>query len=330
MTARTLAARHERWPLKTPFAISRGVKTAADVVVVEIASAGAVGRGECVPYARYGETIESVLGQIETVRAAVEAGADNDEIARLMRPGAARNAVDCALLDLRSRLERRPVWDLLGLEQPRPAVTATTISLDTPERMAEAARRLADMPLLKVKVGREDVIARVAAVRRNAPAATLIVDPNESWTPDLLADLMDPMASLGVRVIEQPCPAGADVPVAHPPSLKLCADESCHTEDDLPRLAGTYDMINIKLDKAGGLTAACRLADAARTQGFEIMVGCMVATSLSMAPATMLAGRAVFIDLDGPLWLARDRDAALVCEHGRIFPPTPQLWGWSD
>ena len=327
-----LSLAHVTHPLSAPFRISRGVRTATEVVVATIRRDGFSGRGESLPYARYGESVASVIEEASTLAQAVAGGMDRRELLELLPPGAARNAIDCALWDLESRQRGLSVAAMLGQPEPLPPlVSAQTVSLDTPERMERAARALSHLGLVKIKVDAGNPAAQIRAVRSALPDARLIVDPNESWTLELLREMQPVLAEARIDLVEQPLPAGQDDCLLGFASVaRLCADESCHTEDDLPRLAGTYDMINIKLDKAGGLTAACRLADAARTQGFEIMVGCMVATSLSMAPATMLAGRAVFIDLDGPLWLARDRDAALVCEHGRIFPPTPQLWGWSD
>lgn len=320
---RQLRSGVERWPLERPFRISRGVKTAAEVVAVEIAEADVVGRGEAVPYARYGETADSVLAEIAGIEDALARGAGRDALAGLLPPGAARNAIDCALWDLDVRAGRATLPPL-----PAAIPTALTISLDTPERMAEAAAAIATVPLIKVKVDAADPAAAIAAVRRAAPAARLIVDPNESWTLDLLVALQPRLKALAVDMIEQPLPAGEDQGLdgyAH--LVPVCADESCHVAADLPGLAGRYDIVNIKLDKTGGLTAALALHDAARAAGFGVMVGCMVSTSLSIAPALGIAARADYVDLDGPWWLRQDRDGGVMVADGMIRPPAPGFWG---
>ncbi len=318
----------ERWPLNRPFTISRGTKTEAEVVIVELEEDGARGRGECVPYPRYGETAAAVAHQIEALSAAIAGGLDRERLQPLLPAGAARNAVDCALWDLEAKQRGRRAWDIAGLPPPSSVVTAETIGLDTPAEMARAAAGLSDRPLLKIKLGADQVVERVRAVRSAAPMARLVVDANEGWTPELLRQSCAALVDLGVEMIEQPLPAGNDGALdglALP--IVLCADESCHTAADLPSLAGRYGMINIKLDKSGGLTEGLRLAAAARDAGFAIMVGCMVGTSLAMAPATLLGPFAQVVDLDGPLWLARDREPALRFSGGTVAPPEPALWG---
>ncbi len=325
---RRLIVRRERWPLRGAFTISRGSRTEAEVVVAEIAEDGIAGRGECVPYARYGETVDGVVAAIEGQAGAVASGLDWDRLHRALPPGAARNALDCALWDLEAKQSGRPVWQLAGLGAPQPLVTAYTLSLEAPEAMGAAARANRERLLLKIKLGGTDDIARVAAVRAGAPEARLIVDANEAWTPDLLPEYLPAMARLGVALVEQPLPAGRDDALAgivHP--VPVCADESCHTSEDVAALVGRYDVANAKLDKTGGLTEAIRLVDAVRRAGLGVMVGCMVGTSLAMAPAILLGAGAAFVDLDGPLLLAEDRPHGLRYADGRVFPPTPALWG---
>jgi L-alanine-DL-glutamate epimerase-like enolase superfamily enzyme len=330
VSRRSLDLAVERWPLKKPFAIARGTKTEAVVVVATITDreSGARGRGECVPYARYGETVDGVVAAIDGVRGAIESGAERAEVERQLPPGAARNALDCALWDLEAKASGRRVADLLGMAAPVAVPTAETIAIEPPEAMAAAAAALADRPLLKVKVGADDVLARLRAVRAAAPRPRIVVDANEGWTAELLVALSEPLARLGVTMIEQPLPAGSDDVIAgFRPPLTLCADESCHTEADVVRLADRYQAVNIKLDKAGGLSGALRTATAARRHGLGIMVGCMVATSLAMAPALLLAASADVVDLDGPLWLRRDRDHGLVFDRGWVGPADTTLWG---
>jgi L-alanine-DL-glutamate epimerase-like enolase superfamily enzyme len=325
---RQLTVRAESWPIAGTFTISRGSKTAADVVVVEIRDGGHVGRGECVPYPRYGETIAGATAAIEAVRPEIERGLDRAALQTGMKAGAARNAVDCALWDLEAKQAGRPVWQLAGLTPPQAATTAYTLSLDTVENMAAAARANADRPLLKLKLSGPGDLDRVRAVHENAPRARLIVDANEAWTPEIYTALAPQLAPLGVELIEQPLPADADGPLAGlARPVPVCADESCHDAARLAHMAGKYDAVNIKLDKTGGLTEALRLAAAAKAAGLGIMVGCMVATSLAMAPALLLAVDARWIDLDGPLLLARDRDYGLVYDGSRVQPATPDLWG---
>ncbi|MFC0239790.1 N-acetyl-D-Glu racemase DgcA [Rhodopseudomonas telluris] len=318
----------ERWPIAGAFTISRGAKTEAVVVVAEITRDGRTGRGECVPYARYGETPETTLAAIEAMRLPLRQGLDRAALQSAMPHGAARNALDCALLDLEAKLTGRRAWEVLGVAVPRAATTAYTISLGTAEAMAEATAKAASRRLLKIKLGGDGDEARIAAVRRAAPQAELIVDANEAWTPDNLARNLAACADAGVTLVEQPLPAGHDDALAtirRP--IPVCADESVHARESLAGLRERYDAINIKLDKTGGLTEAIAMAQAAQALGFDIMVGCMVATSLAMAPAMLLTPHARFVDLDGPLLLARDRDSGLRYEASTVYPPTPELWG---
>lgn len=325
---RTLTVRNESFPIAGRFALSRGAKTEARVVVAEIREGAHRGRGECVPYARYGESTESVRAAIESVRTEIERGLTREALQQALPAGAARNALDCALWDLEAKQKEMPVWFLAGLREPKPAITAYTISLDTPEAMARAAARKSARPLLKLKLGRDDPIARAAAVREAAPEAALIVDANEAWNLPLLQALAPALAALKVALIEQPLPAGADKALSGFASpVPLCADESVRDAKSLETLPEAYSVINIKLDKAGGLTEAIKLATAARAKALDIMVGCMVATSLSMAPAFALTRGARFVDLDGPLMLARDRTPAMRYEGSRLYPAPPQLWG---
>ena len=325
---RTLRAAEERWPLATAFVISRGAKTEAELVVAELAEAGARGRGECTPYQRYGETPESVLAEIERVRPELEGGCGRDELQALLPPGAARNALDCALWDLEAKLAGVPSFRTAGRARLDPVKTAYTLSLGEPEEMAEAAARAARRPMLKLKLGAEGDLERVRAVRAAAPRTRLIVDANEGWDFQTLKALAPELAKLEIKLIEQPLPAAEDSVLAdYTCPVPLCADESLHSRAELPACIGRYDGINIKLDKAGGLTEALALAAEAREAGLMIMVGSMVATSLSMAPALILAQGADFVDLDGPLLLAEDRKPGLGYLGSMIEPPQPELWG---
>ena len=326
--SRRLDVRLETWPLSGEFRISRGAKTEAHVVVIAIEDGLHTGRGEAVPYPRYDETPEGTQAEIESMREAVEDGLGRVGLQDALPAGAARNALDCALWDLEAKQAGRPAWALAGLAAPRPCVTALTLSLDTPERMGRAAARHAALPLLKLKVTGEGDLDRIRAVRENAPGARLIVDANEGWTVPMLETHLPALAALGVEMVEQPLPAAVDAALAGRRfALPLCADESCHTRADLPRLAGRYRMVNIKLDKTGGLTEALALAAEAQAMGFGIMVGSMVATSLAMAPAALLAGAADYVDLDGPLLLARDRTPGLRYDGAVMEPPESALWG---
>ena len=302
------------------FSISRGSRTEARVLTVH---AGA-GRGECVPYARYGETLESVTAEIE----GLPEGIDRRALQDALPAGAARNAVDCALWDAEAKAAGRRVWEILGLDAPGPVVSAYTLSLAEPEAMEASAVRHREKPLLKIKLGGTGDMARLEAVRRGAPAARIIVDANEGWTAEVYSELAPHLVRLGVEMVEQPLPAGEDdmlAEIARP--LPVCADESCHDRASLAGLSGKYDMVNIKLDKTGGLTEALALQDAAREAGFQVMVGCMVGSSLAMAPAVLVAQGAKIVDLDAPLLLAEDRDPPLGYEGTTVLPPLPALWG---
>jgi L-alanine-DL-glutamate epimerase-like enolase superfamily enzyme len=322
LTVRTAV---ERWPIAGSFTISRGSRTEAVVVVAEISDGTHTGRGECVPYARYGETVESVVAEVES---APLDGLDRERLRRAMRPGAARNALDCALWDLQAKASGVPAWRRAGLAAMHPITTAYTLSLGEPAAMAGAARANADRPLLKLKLGGTGDPERVRAIRSAAPATRLIVDANEAWSAHDFDSNMRACAAAGVELIEQPLPAGADDMLRHVSrEVPVCADESLHTAADLDALTGKYDAVNIKLDKTGGLTEALDLAREARRRGLRIMVGCMVGTSLGMAPALLVAQDADVVDLDGPLLLARDREPGLVYAGARVAPPTPALWG---
>ena len=326
---RKLHVATEVFPIAGRFAIARGARTEAVVVTATLSEDGATGRGECVPYARYGETVEGVAAAIEGMRGAIEAGLDRTGLQEALPPGAARNALDCALWDLEAKRASVPAYVLAGLDRLRPATTAYTISLDAPDAMAAATAKAADRPILKIKLGApEGDLERIAAVRAAAPDATLIADANEGWTDTRLSSHLEACAEAGFALIEQPLPAAADEALREAPrGVPICADESVHGRETLSRLAGLYDVVNIKLDKTGGLTEALALAAAAEALGFGVMVGCMLGTSLGMAPAMLLAGRARFVDLDGPLLLARDREPGLVYEGSLVQPPSPALWG---
>jgi L-Ala-D/L-Glu epimerase len=325
---RSLNVRHCILPLRAPFRISRGVKHAADVVTVELDQAGCIGRGESVPYGRYGESVASVIDEIESLRNDICAGMGRDELQARLAPGAARNALDSALWDLESRQSHVPVWAQLARPPLTPLLTALTIVIDTPEAMEKAAARIADARLIKIKVGPDDPVARIEAVRRAAPSARLIVDPNESWTIEILRDAQAALERAGVSLLEQPLPADADDALRDFSSrIAICADESCHTAADLPSLSNRYQAVNIKLDKTGGLTEAWRLLHAAKAGGFIVMVGCMVCSSLGIAPALEVARHADFIDLDGPWWLANDHPGGVTLQDGLLMPPSPGFWG---
>lgn len=324
----TLSYTAEHWPIAGTFGISRGVKTEAVVVVVELSDGRVRGRGECVPYLRYGETVESVTAQIEALRPQIEAGLDRSTLQTEMPPGAARNALDCAFWDLEAKRDGRPIHELAGIAAPVALTTAFTISLAPPAGMAKAAERAASRSLLKIKLGADGDADRIAAVRDAAPKAMLIVDANEGWNEANLASNIAACAQAGVALIEQPLPAGKDQALARiERAIPVCADESMHDRTSLPALTGKYDAVNIKLDKTGGLTEALAAAAEAKRQKFTIMVGCMVATSLAMAPAVLLAQRARFVDLDGPLLLSKDRADGLRYEGSRVYPPAAALWG---
>jgi L-alanine-DL-glutamate epimerase-like enolase superfamily enzyme len=327
--ARKLIVSIDRFPIAGTFTIARGSRTEAVVVTATIEENGAVGHGECVPYARYGETVEDVAAAIEAQRAAIEGGLTREALQGAMPAGAARNAVDCALWDLDAKRSGIRAHVTAGLNRWPQATTAYTISLGTPDVMAEATRKAAERPILKIKLGApEGDLERIRAVRAAAPNATLIADANEGWTEANLAQHFAACAEAGFALVEQPLPAKADAFLGTlPRPVPICADESVHDRPSLDRLVGLYDAVNIKLDKTGGLTEALALAEAAEARGLSIMIGCMVGTSLAMAPAMVLAPRARFVDLDGPLLLAKDRDPGLRFDGSIIHPPTPELWG---
>ncbi len=325
---RDISVEAERFPIAGVFTISRGSKTEAEVLTCTITEGGYSGRGECVPYRRYSETMESVRDAIEAARTHIARGIDRTALLALMAPGAARNAVDCALWDLEAKATGRRVHEQICKGIPQPLETAFTLSLAEPEAMAAQARANAARPLLKVKIGGSGDIARIRAVVEAAPDSKIILDANEGWTNENIRENLAAAAKLGIALVEQPLPAGQDGilrEIDHP--VPICADESIHTADGLDALAGLYDAVNIKLDKAGGLTAAIALRDRAREMKFGVMVGCMIGTSLAMAPAVLLAQDADFVDLDGPLLLARDRSPGLVYEGSMVSAPEAALWG---
>ncbi len=318
----------DRFATDGTFTISRGSRTEVNVVTVSLEGDGCIGRGECVPYARYGESMDSVCEQIFALEEDLTAGMDCAALQLAMAPGAARNALDCALWDLEAKRSGKPVWQLAGLPEPLPVTTAFTLSLDTPQNMLASARRNATRPLLKLKLGGEGDLARLKAVREGAPNCRLIVDANEGWSAEDYDVLAPMMLELGVALVEQPLPAGSDDALegrARP--LPVCADEACHDRHSLAGLIGKYDVINIKLDKTGGLTEALALRDAARAHGFGIMVGCMVGSSLAMAPAHLVAQNVEFVDLDGPLLLAQDRQTPIRYDGSQMYGPSAALWG---
>lgn len=313
----------ETFQLAQVFTISRGSRSQAEVLTVRIEKDGLIGWGECVPYARYGETLASVTEQIEAL-----GDISHGELAEALPAGAARNALDCAFWDLQAKTSGVPVAQRIGLQKLQPQITAYTLSLDSPEAMERQAKLNAHRPLLKIKLGTPDDMPRLEAVRRGAPKARIIVDANEGWSAEVYSDLAPHLLRLGVELVEQPLPASEDdalLGLARP--LPICADESCHDRSSLPHMHGKYDYANIKLDKTGGLTEALALRDAALEAGFGLMVGCMVGSSLAMAPAVLLAQAAQFTDLDGPLLLAEDRDHALKFDADGVHPPVAALWG---
>lgn len=325
---RNLSVAVENWPIHGSFRISRGAKTQATVVVCTLKAEGATGRGECVPYPRYGETPDSVREQIAKITDRIESGESHEEILAAMQHGAARNAVDCALWDLEAKLSGKPVHRLVCDAPPRPVDTAMTISLDNPEEMARQARTHTHRKLIKAKMGGKGDAERIHAIAAAAPNSRIILDANESWTPEETPALLQEAARAGIVLIEQPLPADNDEMLARiPHPVPICADESVHTSEDLADLAARYDYVNIKLDKAGGLTEALRMRQMAHEIGFSVMVGCMVATSLSMAPAILLAQQAEIADLDGPLLLERDRDHGVNYSSSIVSPAREELWG---
>jgi L-alanine-DL-glutamate epimerase-like enolase superfamily enzyme len=323
----SIDAHEETWPLAKPFRISRGTSTEVRVVVVTVTDGEHARRGEAVPISRYKQSIASVLAQIESIK--TEKDLDRRRIQQLLPAGAARNALDCAFWDLEAKISGKRVWELANIPMVPTVETSFTISLDTPAAMAMTATANANAPILKLKLGGDDVdLARVEAVREAAPGVRLLIDANESWSPAHYQEIVPGLRGLRVELIEQPFPADADEVLEtldHP--IPVCADESCHTSADLPRLTNRYEMVNVKLDKTGGLTEALRLTKRARESGFKLLIGCMVGTSLSMAPARVLASTADYVDLDGPLLLARDRDHGLSYHDGKIDIPSRELWG---
>jgi L-Ala-D/L-Glu epimerase len=322
-----IEAKAEIWPLSHPFRISRGSRTDVHVIVLSVTDGQYTGRGEAVPIARYNQSPATVLAQIESIEHVGDF--DRDELQQLLPPGAARNALDCALWDLEAKRSGKRAWELANIPIVDEVETSFTISLDTPEQMANAAAAAAKLPILKLKLGGDDAdVARVQAVRAAAAKARLLIDANESWSPRHYQNIVPALSELGVELIEQPFSAGTDEVLEildHP--IPICGDESCHTTADLPRLKNRYEVINVKLDKTGGLTEALDLCRRARESHFKILIGCMVCTSLSIAPARLLASNADWLDLDGPLLLARDHDHGLHYQNGRIGMPTSELWG---
>ncbi len=322
-----IEAREEIWPLKQLFRISRGSRTEARLIVAIVGDGDHIGRGEAVPIRRYSQTSDSALAQIESIKN--ERNLDRTRLQTLLPPGVARNALDCALWDWEAKISGKRAWELANVPMVPKVKTSFTISLDSPDKMGAAAKASANAPILKLKLGGDNLdLARVEAVREAAPAARLLIDANESWSPSHFEKIVPALKRLGVKLIEQPFPADADevlLTLDHP--VLVCADESCHTGDDLARLTSRYEVINVKLDKTGGLTEALHLCQQARKAGFKLLIGCMVGTSLGMAPARLLASIADYVDLDGPLLLARDREHGLSYQNSRIGLPSRQLWG---
>ncbi|MBL8669927.1 MAG: dipeptide epimerase [Alphaproteobacteria bacterium] len=323
-----LSVQRESFKIAGTFTISRGSRTQSEVVLVELSDGSHVGRGECVPYKRYGETVDGVIGAIEALRNGLMKGLNRTMLQSLAKPGAARNAIDCALWDLEAKRAGKPAWQIAGLPAPRPLTTAYTLSLDTPDAMAAKAAENGARPVLKMKLAGDGDLARVEAVRKAAPKAKVVVDANEGWSAAHYDRFAPELAKLGVAMIEQPLPAGEDEALrGRPRPVPLCADESCHDRSSLERMKGKYDFANIKLDKTGGLTEALALKAAAEAAGFRIMVGCMIGTSLAMAPAFLAAQGAEIVDLDGPLLLAEDRPHAIRYDGSLMHAPDTGLWG---
>ena len=319
-----IQAKVEIFPLAHVFRISRGARTQAEVVTVTIEKDGVTGRGECVPYARYNETLESVIKQVESLPVDI----DKETLQDTLPPGAARNAVDCALWDFECKKRDQRMWEIAGIQVPEQRITAYTLSLDEPENMFKQAEKNSNRPLLKIKLGTQNDMPRLEAVRKGAPNSEIIVDANEGWDAELYSQLAPELVRLGVKLVEQPLPANKDdALIGLPRPLPICADESCHDRKSLEKLIGKYDFVNIKLDKTGGLTEALQLKDKALAAGFKIMVGCMVGSSLAMAPATLIAQNATFVDLDGPLLLSQDRPHGLFYDESWVHPPSKDLWG---
>lgn len=323
----TIEARKEVWPLKAPFRISRGSRTEAQVVVVTVSDGEHTGRGECVPIKHYGQSVQSVIAQIDSIRR--ENNLDRQRLQKLLPASAARNALDCALWDFEAKISGKRVWELANIPVIREVETSFTISLDTPKKMGATAKASSTSPILKLKLGGDSSdVARVNAVREAAPSSRLFIDANESWSAEHYEEIVSALKRLGVALIEQPFPADADEALEsldHP--IPVCADESCHTSADLPGLTNRYETINVKLDKTGGLTEALHLCECARESGFKLLIGCMVCTSLGIAPARLLASAADYVDLDGSLLLARDREFAIAYQNGKLGVPPRELWG---
>jgi L-alanine-DL-glutamate epimerase-like enolase superfamily enzyme len=324
-------AYRETWPLAKPFVISRARADTTDVLVVEMSEGEWKGRGEGCPIRRFGESMEKALAEAEAMLAGLRGGADWSELHDVSSPGPARNAVDCALWDLRAKRAGKPIWQLLELPEWQPVQTVFTISVATPEAMAAAARDAVPYPILKIKLGGSDDDLRIRAIRDAVPDKRLIVDVNEGWTLAELRRCLPSMIDARVELIEQPLPAARDEELAELPrsarAIPIGADESCHLTGDVARLAGIYDVINVKLDKTGGLTEALRMMDRARSAGLDVMVGCMLGTSLAMAPAMVIAQSSRYVDLDAPLLIGTDRTPAMVYKDGTVFPPSPEVWG---
>ena len=322
-----IEAQEEVWPLKEVFRISRGSRTEAQVVVVTVSDREHIGHGECVPIARYNQSSELVLAQIESIKSVGDL--NRDKLQQLLPAGAARNALDCALWDLEAKIAGKRAWELANIAMVPEVETSFTISLDAPDKMAATTKATANCPLLKLKLRGDDLdLARIEAVRNAAPAARLLIDANESWSPEHYRKIVPTLKELGVELIEQPFPAEADEVLEsldHP--IPMCADESCHTTADLPRVKNRYEIVNVKLDKTGGLTEALRLCESARQSGFKLLIGCMVCTSLGIAPAHLLASAANYVDLDGPLLLASDREHPVPYHNRKIGIPPRELWG---
>lgn len=328
MISRRLSVRPENWVLKEPFHISRGSRTEAHVITAELEHCQVTGRGEAAPYARYGETIDSVITQLEQVSGPIEDGISPEELQDILPAGAARNAVDCALWDMLARWKGISVAEMLKLPPPHNVNTAVTIGIGAASEMAAKAKIYKDFPLLKIKLNRDNIREKITAIRAEAPGPRIIIDPNESWTIADITELDSFMAEMNISLLEQPLAAGKDEGLRDfTGRIPVCADESCHTRDDLDDLVGKYQVVNIKLDKTGGLTEAVKLKKQARDMGFDVMVGCMVSTSLAMAPALLLAGDVSFVDLDGPLWMKQDREYGLKIEQGCIAEASQDLWG---
>ena len=327
MPVTTIEAHEQSWPLDKPFRISRGTRTEARVIVVTVTDGQHIGRGEAVPIRRYNQSPVSVLTQIESIERGQSL--DRRQVQKLLPPGAARNALDCALWDLEAKISGKRAWELANIPFAHEVETSFTIGLDMPAAMAEVAKANATAPILKLKLGGDDPdVARVEAVRGAAPVARLLIDANESWTPGHYCNLVPSLRQFGIELIEQPFPADADkVLETLDRPIPVCADESCHTTADLPRLTNRYEMVNVKLDKTGGLTEALLLTECAREAGFKLLIGCMVCTSLGIAPARLLASTADYVDLDGPLLLAGDRHHGLSYLAGKIGIPSRELWG---